>query len=106
MNITRRGLLKTLSMGAAVAASGVAIATGPRREDVGADSPWSNVQDAIKLMESSSNEEATKAVLEVWSPSVEYTAGKIEEIKGSDGRFYQAVHENGMYTLRRKLGNG
>jgi len=81
MNLTRRNILKALGIGAAVSVSGVSIAKEPSKE-----------QQAIT---------ALNGILKSWSPSVNYTVGAKEYMIGSDGKRYQAVAENGMYTISR-----
>jgi len=49
--ISRRKLLKALGIGSVAVASGVTIAKEARQIHVGADSPWNDVQAAVKLLE-------------------------------------------------------
>jgi len=99
MNLTRRNILKALSIGAAVSVSGASIAKDPKFIS------WDEMQSAVKLMDAQAvpipDKESINAVLDVWSPGVNYTVGEKQLITGSDGNRYQVVAENGMYTMSR-----
>lgn len=96
--ISRRSLLKAAGIGAAVSVSGVAIAKEKKGWTANGDQKFT---DTGKGVLSYSGE--ISAVFDTWQPSAEYHAGEIQTIKGSDGQMYQAVAENGGYTLRRYL---